>query len=53
MASSTDGPILRVGTTGDYPPVTFHDARTGRFSGQDIALIEAFAGIRAFVSSWS
>ena len=43
MASSTDGPILRVGTTGDYPPVTFHDARTGRFSGQDIALIEAFA----------
>jgi len=48
MASSTDGPILRVGTTGDYPPVTFHDARTGRFSGQDIALIEAFARDQGF-----
>jgi cyclohexadienyl dehydratase len=37
------GPVVRVGTTGDYPPVTSYDAETGAFSGQDIALIEAFA----------
>ncbi len=35
--------VLRVGTTGDYPPVTSYDAATGTFSGQDIALIEEFA----------
>lgn len=34
---------MRVGTTGDYPPVTSYDAETGAFSGQDIALIEEFA----------
>lgn len=34
---------LRVGTTGDYPPVTCHDPSTGTFSGQDIALIREFA----------
>jgi cyclohexadienyl dehydratase len=34
---------IRVGTTGDYPPVTSYDAGTGTFSGEDIALIEAFA----------
>lgn len=34
---------MRVGTTGDYPPVTYRDPKTGRFSGQDISLIEAFA----------
>jgi cyclohexadienyl dehydratase len=34
---------LRVGTTGDYPPVSYYEASTGKFSGQDIALIEEFA----------
>ena len=48
MVSATSEPILRVGTTGDYPPVTYHDPRTGRFSGQDIALIEAFARDRGY-----
>ena len=43
MVSATSEPILRVGTTGDYPPLTYHDPQTGRFSGQDIGLIEAFA----------
>lgn len=28
--------ILRVGTTGDYPPLTYYDAKTGKFSGIDI-----------------
>jgi cyclohexadienyl dehydratase len=39
----TSNPILRVGTTGDYPPLTYRDRRTGQFSGEDIALVEAFA----------
>lgn len=43
MVSGQTQAILRVGTTGDYPPVTYHDPQTGRFSGHDIALIEAFA----------
>jgi len=34
---------LTVGTTGDYPPLTAYDAATGRYSGQDIDLVEAFA----------
>jgi cyclohexadienyl dehydratase len=34
---------MRVGTTGDYPPVTSYDAATGTFTGRDIALIEEFA----------
>lgn len=46
---------LLVGTTGDYPPVTWRDAATGRFGGEDIALAEAFgadAGYAvAFVST--
>jgi cyclohexadienyl dehydratase len=48
MVAGMSEPILRVGTTGDYPPVTCHDPRTGRFSGQDIALIEAFARDQGF-----
>lgn len=28
--------ILRVGTTGDYPPLTSFDTLTGKFSGEDI-----------------
>jgi cyclohexadienyl dehydratase len=43
MTSSEAQAVLRVGTTGDYPPVTSYDAATGTFSGQDIALIEEFA----------
>jgi cyclohexadienyl dehydratase len=34
---------LVVGTTGDYPPVTWRDPATGRHCGEDIALVEAFA----------
>ena len=35
-----------MGTTGDYPPLTFFDAATGRYTGQDIDLVEAFAADR-------
>lgn len=28
--------VLRVGTTGDYPPFTYYDVKTGKFSGIDI-----------------
>ena len=34
---------LRVGTTGDYKPLTWHDPTTRTFSGTDIDLMEAFA----------
>ena len=49
--------VIRVGTTGDYPPVTDYDAGTGAFCGQDIALIEEFAqdqGLRLefVLTSW-
>ncbi len=37
---------LTVGTTGDYPPLTFFDAATGRHTGQDIDLVKAFAADR-------
>jgi cyclohexadienyl dehydratase len=42
MAETT----LTVGTTGDYPPLTAYDAATGRYSGDDIDLVEAFAADR-------
>jgi cyclohexadienyl dehydratase len=48
MVSGTNEPILRVGTTGDYPPLTYHDPQTGRYSGQDIALIETFASDQGY-----
>lgn len=35
--------LLLVGTTGDYPPVSVYEASTGKFSGQDVALIREFA----------
>ena len=35
--------ILRVGTTGDYPPLTFLNPQTHQYQGTDITLIEAFA----------
>ena len=34
---------LRVGSTGDYKPLTWYDPASGTFSGTDIDLIEAFA----------
>ncbi|MDA7948146.1 MAG: transporter substrate-binding domain-containing protein [Hyphomicrobiaceae bacterium] len=34
---------LRVGTTGDYRPLTWRDPDTGRFSGRDIGMVSAFA----------
>jgi cyclohexadienyl dehydratase len=43
MVSGTSETTLRVGTTGDYPPLTYLDPPTGRFSGQAVDLIEAFA----------
>lgn len=35
--------ILRVGTTGDYPPLTSFDTLTGKFSGEDIKMAIALA----------
>ena len=36
-----------MGTTGDYPPLTFFDAASGRYTGEDIDLVEAFAADRS------
>jgi chorismate mutase-like protein len=35
--------VLRVGTTGDYPPFSFRDARTGRYVGSDVEAAERLA----------
>ncbi|RQO74614.1 hypothetical protein DBR43_04300 [Pedobacter sp. KBW06] len=35
--------ILRVGTTGDYPPLTSFDSLSGKFSGTEISLALALA----------
>jgi cyclohexadienyl dehydratase len=43
---------LTVGTTGDYPPLTFFDAARGRYVGEDIALVEAFAADRGMTVSF-
>ena len=42
-ASVVRADTLRVGTTGDYMPVTVYDPATGQYSGQAIDLIRAFA----------
>ena len=34
---------IRVGTTGDYPPLTLYDEKTHTFSGQDVDLLTKFA----------
>ncbi len=34
---------LTVGTTGDYQPLAWYDAGAGRYVGEDIDLVEAFA----------
>ena len=38
-----DGPVLRVGTEGTYPPFTFRDPDTDELTGYDIEVIEAVA----------
>lgn len=43
MARTSDTRTLRVGTTGDYKPLTWRDPETGVFSGCDIAMATAFA----------
>jgi chorismate mutase-like protein len=35
--------VLRVGTTGDYPPFTYRVPSSGRFVGSDIALVQDLA----------
>ncbi|MEM7442864.1 MAG: transporter substrate-binding domain-containing protein [Pseudomonadota bacterium] len=44
--SSADENTIRVGTTGDYRPVTWYDPSTDQYSGTEITLVEAFAGDR-------
>jgi cyclohexadienyl dehydratase len=39
---------LCVGTTGDYPPVTWRDPATGQYSGDDIATVMTFAADAGF-----
>ena len=41
--ANTHPAILRVGTTGDYPPLTYYNPQTKQYQGTDIALIESFA----------
>lgn len=36
-------PVLRVGTTGDYPPFSWRDPATGQFLGSDIDQAQALA----------
>jgi len=40
--------ILKVGTTGDYPPVSWFDPVTGQYGGQDIDLVRDFAAAEGF-----
>lgn len=35
--------VLKVGTTGDYKPMSYKDAKTGTYWGMDVELIEDFA----------
>ncbi len=41
--TDTDGPVVRVGTEGIYPPFTFHDTDTDELTGYDIEVIEEVA----------
>ncbi|WP_417451520.1 transporter substrate-binding domain-containing protein [Kordiimonas sp.] len=43
LASPALADSIRVGTTGDYQPVTWWNTETDRFEGQDIDLVKAFA----------
>ncbi|WP_248581787.1 ABC transporter substrate-binding protein/permease [Nocardioides sp. InS609-2] len=40
---STDGPVIRVGTEGIYPPFSFHDPDTDELTGYDIEVIKEVA----------
>ncbi len=40
---TTDGPVVRVGTEGIYPPFSFHDPDTGELTGYDIEVVKEVA----------
>ncbi len=40
---TTDGPVVKVGTEGIYPPFTFHDPDTEELTGYDIEVIKEVA----------
>jgi cyclohexadienyl dehydratase len=40
---SANGPALRIGTTGDYPPLTYYNNRTEQYSGFDIDMARSLA----------
>jgi His/Glu/Gln/Arg/opine family amino acid ABC transporter permease subunit len=42
-ATADDGPVVRVGTEGTYPPFTYVDPRTQQLTGYDIEVIKAVA----------
>ncbi len=42
-AADGDPPVIRVGSEGTYPPFSYIDPRTGRFTGYDIEVVEAVA----------
>lgn len=42
-SSPTEGPIVRVGTEGIYPPFSFHDPDTSELTGYDIEVVKAVA----------
>lgn len=49
---------LTVGTTGDYPPLTYLNEAAGAYEGRDIDLVEAFAKakgykVRFVATTWS
>jgi cyclohexadienyl dehydratase len=48
--ASRELPVLRVGTSGDYPP--FSTWREGQVSGFDIALLESYASDRGYRLEW-
>ena len=48
--SAPEPRVLRVGTSGDYPPFT--SMRDGRVSGFDAALLESFAAERGYRLEW-
>lgn len=43
---------LTIGTTGDYPPLTWRDPGTGDYRGTDIDLAEAFAADAGLAITW-
>ncbi|ATB33548.1 transporter substrate-binding domain-containing protein [Melittangium boletus] len=49
-SSPREVPVLRVGTSGDYPPFT--SMRDGQVSGFDAALLESYAAERGYRLEW-